>query len=52
LSISGRGVRDLVDVLASVTLGDALDRLEAGFGGSTECAPTMSVLNMLIEENT
>jgi protein arginine N-methyltransferase 1 len=35
-----------------VTLGDALERLEAELGGSTDFAPTMSVVNMLIEENT
>lgn len=35
-----------------LTLGDALERLEAELGGSTAFAPTMSVVNMLIEENT
>ena len=35
-----------------VTLGAALERLEAELGGSTEFAPAMSVVNMLIEENT
>jgi len=35
-----------------VTLGAALERLEAEFGGSTEFAPAVSVVNMLIEENT
>jgi precorrin-6B methylase 2 len=35
-----------------VTLGEAIGRLETEFGGSTEFAPTMSVVNMLIEENT
>jgi precorrin-6B methylase 2 len=35
-----------------VTLGEAIERMETEFGGSTEFAPTMSVVNMLIEENT
>jgi len=35
-----------------LTLGDAVERLEAELGGSTEFAPTMNVVNMLIEENT
>jgi precorrin-6B methylase 2 len=35
-----------------LTLGDALERLEAESGGSTDFAPTMSVVNILIEENT
>ena len=35
-----------------LALGDALERLEAEFGGSTDFAPTMSVINMLLEEHT
>ncbi len=34
-----------------LTLGDAIERLEAESAGSTGFAPTMSVINMLIEES-
>jgi Ribosomal protein L11 methyltransferase (PrmA) len=52
VDIGPRGFAILSMFSRPVTLGDALDRLEAEFGGSTEFAPTMSVVNMLIEENT
>ena len=34
-----------------LSLGDAIERLEADWAGSTRFAPAMSVLNMLIEED-
>lgn len=52
VDIGPRGFAILSMFSRPVTLGDALDRLEAEFGGSTDFAPTMSVVNMLIEENT
>ena len=52
VDIGPRGFAILSMFSRPVTLGDALDRLEAGLGGSTDFAPTMSVVNMLIEENT
>jgi len=42
----------LLSVFASpISLGDAIERLEEALGGSTEFAPAMSVVNMLIEES-
>jgi len=52
VDIGPRGFAILSMFSPPVTLGDALDRLEAELGGSTEFAPTMSVVNMLIEEDT
>ena len=52
VDIGPRGFAILSTFSRPVTLVDALDRLEAEFGGSTEFAPSMSVVNMLIEENT
>ena len=52
VDIGPRGFAILSMFSRPVTLGDALERLEAELGGSTEFAPTISVVNMLIEENT
>jgi precorrin-6B methylase 2 len=52
VDIGPRGFAILSMFSRPVTLGDALDRLEAELGGSTDFGPTMSVVNMLIEENT
>ena len=52
VDIGPRGFAILSMFSCPLTLGDALERLEAELGGSTEFAPTMSVVNMLIEEHT
>lgn len=52
VDIGPRGFAILSMFSRPLTLGEALERLEADLGGSTEFAPTMSVVNMLIEENT
>ena len=52
VDIGPRGFAILSMFSRPLALGDALDRLEAEFGGSTDFAPTMNVVNMLIEENT
>jgi len=52
VDIGPRGFAILSMFSDPLTLGDALERLEAELGGSTDFAPTMSVVNMLIEENT
>ena len=52
VDIGPRGFAILSMFSRPLTLGDALERLEAESGGSTDFAPTMSVINMLIEENT
>src|SRR6516164_122554 len=52
VDIGPRGFAILSMFSRPVTLGDALARLETELGGSTDFAPTMSVVNMLIEENT
>jgi protein arginine N-methyltransferase 1 len=52
VDIGPRGFAILSVFSRPVTLGEALERLEAELGGSTDFAPTMSVVNMLIEENT
>jgi precorrin-6B methylase 2 len=52
VDIGPRGFAILSMFSRPLTLGDALERLEAELGGSTDFAPTMSVVNMLIEENT
>jgi protein arginine N-methyltransferase 1 len=52
VDIGPRGFAILSMFSRPVTLGDALERLEAELGGSTDFAPAMSVVNMLIEENT
>lgn len=52
VDIGPRGYAILSLFTRPVTLGDAIDRIEAEFGGSTDFAPTMSVINMLIEEGT
>jgi precorrin-6B methylase 2 len=52
VDIGPRGFAILSTFSRPLTLGDALERFEAEFGGSTEFAPTMNVVNMLIEENT
>ena len=51
VDIGPRGFAILSMFARPQTLGEALERLEAELGGSTEFAPTMSVVNMLIEEN-
>jgi protein arginine N-methyltransferase 1 len=52
VDIGPRGFAILSMFSRPLALGDALERLEAEFGGSTDFAPTMSVINMLIEEHT
>ena len=52
VDIGPRGFAILSMFSQPLTLGDAVERLEAELGGSTEFAPTMNVVNMLIEENT
>jgi protein arginine N-methyltransferase 1 len=52
VDIGPRGFAILSMFSQPLTLGDALERLEAELAGSTDFAPTMSVINMLIEENT
>ena len=52
VDIGPRGFAILSMFSRPLRLGDALERLEAELGGSTDFAPTMSVVNMLIEENT
>jgi protein arginine N-methyltransferase 1 len=51
VDIGPRGFAILSMFSRPVTLGEALDRLEAELG-LTDFAPAVSVLNMLIEENT
>jgi precorrin-6B methylase 2 len=52
VDIGPRGFAILSMFSRPLPLGDALDRLEAEFGGSTDFAPMVNVVNMLIEENT
>jgi protein arginine N-methyltransferase 1 len=52
IDIGPRGFTILSIFSRPLTLGEAIERLEAEFGGSTGFAPTMSVVNMLLEENT
>ncbi|HZV10746.1 MAG TPA: 50S ribosomal protein L11 methyltransferase, partial [Novosphingobium sp.] len=52
VDIGPRGFAILSMFSRPLRLGDALERLEAELGGSTDFAPTMSVINRLIEENT
>lgn len=52
VDIGPRGFAILSMFSRPLTLGDAVERLEAKFGGSTDFAPTMGVVKMLIEENT
>jgi precorrin-6B methylase 2 len=52
VDIGPRGFAILSMFSRPLTLGDAAKRLEAELGGSTDFAPTMGVVNMLIEENT
>jgi len=52
VDIGPRGFAILSMFSPPLTLGEAVERLEAELGGSTDFAPTMSVVNMLIEENT
>lgn len=50
IDIGPRGFAFLSLFSEPLTLGDAVQRLETDSGGSTDFAPTMSVINMLIEE--
>jgi protein arginine N-methyltransferase 1 len=52
VDIGPRGFAVLSMFSRPLALGDALERLEAEFGGSTDFAPMMSVVNMLLEEHT
>jgi SAM-dependent methyltransferase len=52
VDIGPRGFAILSMFSQPLTLGEAIERLEAELGGSTDFAPTMSVVNMLLEENT
>ena len=52
IDIGPRGFAILSMFSRPLELGDALERLEAELGGSTDFAPMMNVINMLIEENT
>ena len=50
VDIGPRGYATLALFAQPVTLGDAIDRLEGGEAAATDVAPTMNVVNMLIEE--
>ena len=50
VDVGPRGYAILSRFSRPVTLGDAVDRLEDDEGDSTDFAPTLSVINMLIEE--
>jgi protein arginine N-methyltransferase 1 len=50
IDIGPRGYATLALFARPVTLGDAIDRLEGGEAASTDVAPTMNVVNMLIED--
>ena len=50
VDIGPRGYAVLSLFSHAVTLGDAIDRLEDGVSSSTDFAPSLSVINMLIEE--
>ena len=50
IDIGPRGFAVLALFSRPLRLGDAVEQLEAELAGSTEFAPTMSVINMLIEE--
>jgi precorrin-6B methylase 2 len=52
VDIGPRGFAILSMFSRPLALGDALDRLEGEFGGSTDFAPMLNVVNMLLEENT
>jgi len=52
VDIGPRGFAILSMFSRPLALGDAIERLEAELGGSTDFAPMMNVVNMLIEENT
>ncbi len=51
IDIGPRGYAILAMFSQSIRLGDAIARLEREYGHSTDFAPTLSVLNMLIEES-
>ncbi len=51
IDIGPRGFSILAMFAQPIRLGDAIDRLERECGQSTNFAPTLSVLNMLIEES-
>lgn len=51
IDIGPRGFAILAMFSQSIRLGDAIARLERDHGHSTDFAPTLSVLNMLIEES-
>jgi hypothetical protein len=51
VDIGPRGFAILALFWRPLTLADAIERVEAIHGGSTEFAPTMSVINMLVEES-
>ena len=50
VDIGPRGYATLALFAQPVTLGEAIDRLEGGEAAATDVAPTMNVVNMLIEE--
>jgi len=52
IDIGPRGFAILAMFAETQTLGNAIERFEREQGGSTDFAPTMSVINMLIEEGT
>jgi precorrin-6B methylase 2 len=52
VDIGPRGFAVLSMFSRPLALGDALERLEAEFGGSTDFAPALNVINILIEEST
>ena len=51
IDIGPRGFSILAMFAQPIRLGDAIDKLEREGGQSTDFAPTLSVLNMLIEES-
>ena len=51
VDIGPRGFGILSTFSQPTSLGDAIDHFERVYGHSTDLAPTLSVLNMLIEES-
>ena len=51
IDIGPRGFAILSLFSQPLTLGNAIEQLEHERGGSTDFAPTMSVINMLVEES-
>jgi protein arginine N-methyltransferase 1 len=50
IDVGPRGFQTLSMFARPLSLGDALERLESSINGSTDFVPTVSVINMLIED--